>query len=247
MTSQPKLKASFMMKLGSQALQIAKLFEHVSDVCFFVKDCQGRFITGNGILMDKLHVESEEEIVGVIDADVFPEDLVNSFLKDDLEVISTGKSLENRIEMVPNRDGTVEWYVTHKIPLYSETGKILGLAGITQNLHRLGDTWKPYHKMSRIIQYISDHYKSRIDVKNLARITNLSVSQFERVFRANFGMTPVKFINRFRVHQACTALLHTNHTITQIAHDSGFCDHSHLSREFVRIMGKSPGQYRKSH
>jgi len=242
-----QLRTQFMKQLGSQAFQITLLFEHISDVCFFVKDCQGRFITGNSILMDKLCVENKDEIVGVVDADVFPEDLVNNFLKDDLEVLETGKPLENRIEMVPNRDGTVEWYVTHKIPLLSEAQTIIGLAGITQNLHKLGDTWKPYHKMSRIIDYISSNYRSRIDVKNLARVTNLSVSQFERTFRVNFGMTPVKFINRFRVHQACLSLRRTNGTITQIAHDCGFCDHSHLSREFVRIMGKSPGQYRKSH
>lgn len=242
-----KLKASFVKQLGSESLRITQLFEYISDVCFFVKDYQGRFITGNRFLMDQLKVESKEDIVGIVDADVFPDDLVRNFQKDDTEVLRTGKALENRIEMVPNPDGTVEWYVTHKIPLYSESQEIIGLAGITQNLHKLGDTWKPYHKMSRIIEYISTHYKSRIDVKDLARITSLSVSQFERVFRANFGMTPVKFINRFRVHQACVALLRTNHTITQIAHDCGFCDHSHLSREFVRIMGKSPGQYRKSH
>ena len=242
-----QLKADFVSQLGRQALRITQLFEHISDVCFFVKDRQGRFITGNRILMDKLCVESEEEIIGLVDADVFPEDLVKNFLTDDLEVLETGKTLENRIEMVPNRDGTVEWYVTHKIPLYSESREIIGLAGITQNLHRLGETWKPYHKMGRIIDYISSNYKSRIDMKDLAHVTNLSVSQFERVFRQNFGMTPVRFINRFRVHQACISLLRTNHTITQIAHDCGFCDHSHLSREFVRTMGKSPGQYRKSH
>lgn len=242
-----RLKKKFAQQLGSQALRLTQLFEHLSDVCFFVKDRQGRFITGNRILMDKLGVESQEEIIGLVDADVFPEDLVNNFLQDDQEVLKTGKPLENRIEMVPNRDGTVEWYITHKIPLFSESREIVGLAGITQSLHRLGDTWKPYHKMSQIIDYISTNYQTRIDVKDLARVTNLSVSQFERVFRANFGMTPVKFINRFRVHQACVTLRQTNHTITQIAHDCGFFDHSHLSREFVRIMGKSPGQYRKSH
>ena len=242
-----QLKKQFVRQLGCEALRITQLFDHVSDVCFFVKDREGRFITGNRILMDKLCVESEEEIAGLVDADVFPEDLVNNFLKDDLEVLNTGKSLDNRIEMVPNRDGTVEWYITHKVPLYSEDRRIVGLAGITQNLHRLGATWKPYHKMSQVIEFISTNYKSRIDVKDLAHSTNLSVSQFERVFRANFGTTPVKFINRFRVHQACVMLQRTNHTITQIAHDCGFCDHSHLSREFVRIMGKSPGQYRKAH
>lgn len=241
------LKRQFIRQLGCEALRITRLFEHISDVCFFVKDREGRFITGNQLLMDKLRVESEEEVTGLTDADVFPEDLVNNFLEDDLEVLNTGKALENRIEMVPNRDGTVEWYVTHKIPLLSENGQIVGLAGITQNLHRLGNTWKPYHKMSRIIDYINTNYRSRIDIKHLAHLTNLSVSQFERTFRGNFGMTPVKFINRFRVHQACIMLQRSNHTITQVAHDCGFCDHSHLSREFVRIMGKSPGQYRKSH
>ena len=121
-----QLRTDFVTQLGIEALRITQLFEHISDVCFFVKDREGRFITANRFLMDKLCVESQEEITGLVDADVFPEDLVNNFQKDDLEVLNTGKSLDNRIEMVPNRDGTVEWYVTHKIPLYSEDQRIIG-------------------------------------------------------------------------------------------------------------------------
>lgn len=242
-----KLKRDFFKKLGSQALQITLLFEHITDICLFVKDRQGRFITGNRALVEKMGLcENIDSIIGLTDVDVFPEELGANFMRGDEVVMTTGEPMIGRVEMVPNRDGIVELHVTTKIPLTSEQGEIIGLAGITQSLHKLGDTWKPYHQMGEIVDYISEHYDTRISVKDMAAISHLSVSQFERIFRQNFGMTPVRFVNDFRVHMACVALSKSNKTIVCIALDCGFYDHSHFSREFVRVMGKSPGQYRKS-
>jgi len=243
-----KLKRDFLKKLSNQALQISLLFEYVMDICFFVKDLKGRFITGNHALVEKIGVcENKDGIIGLTDADVFPEDLATNYRRCDEAVMTTGEPMINAIEMVPNCDGTVEWYVTTKIPLTSEQGEIIGLAGITQSMHKLGDTWKPYHQMGEILDYISEHYDTRISVKDMAAISHLSVSQFERIFHQNFGMTPIRFVNGFRVHMACAALSKSNKTIVCIALDCGFYDHSHFSREFVRVMGKSPGEYRKSH
>ena len=242
-----KLKRDFLKKLSNQTLQIALLFEYATDICFFVKDLKGRFITGNLALVEKIGVcEDKGGIIGLTDKDVFPEELAVNFRRCDKAIMTTGKPMINRVEMVPNRDGTVEWYITTKIPLTNEQGEIIGLAGITQSMHKLGDTWKPYHQMEEIIDYISEHYDTHIDVKDLAAIGHLSVSQFERVFHQNFGVPPLRFVNNYRIHMACAALSKTNKTIVCIALDCGFYDHSHFSREFIRVMGKSPGKYRKS-
>jgi PAS domain S-box-containing protein len=243
-----QLKRDFFEKLNSRTFQIALLFEYTADICFFIKDIKGRFITGNLALAEKIKgCKNSDGVIGLTDGDVFPEELASHYRRCDEAIIATGEPMINRVEMVPNRDGTVEWHVTTKIPLVSEQGEIVGLAGITQSLHKLGDTWKPYHQMGEIVDYITEHYNTHIEVRDMAAISHLSVSQFERVFRQTFGVPPIRLINNFRVHMACAALRKSNKTIVCIALDCGFYDHSHFSREFVRVMGKSPGEYRKSH
>ena len=122
-----KLKRDFLKKLSNQTLQIALLFEYATDICFFVKDLKGRFITGNLALVEKIGVcEDKGGIIGLTDKDVFPEELAVNFRRCDEAIMTTGKPVINRVEMVPNRDGTVEWYITPKIPLTNEQGEIIG-------------------------------------------------------------------------------------------------------------------------
>ena len=151
----------------------------------------------------------------------------------------------DHIELVPNHDSTVEWYLTNKIPLHAENGDVIGIAGITQNLNMLGETWRPYEEMQDVLGYITNNYHKRIELSQLASLAHLSMSQFERKFKKNFATSPMRFIGRYRIHMACKLLLHTQRTITDIAHACGFCDHSHFSRQFVSVMSKTPGQYRK--
>ena len=239
------LKKGFTKRLNRSSLQIARLFEHLPDVCFFVKDAHGRFIDGNQLLAQKLGVDHIDKAIGMTDAEVFPDDLVHIFLTDDNKIIASGKPMVDHIELVPNHDGTVEWYLTNKIPLHSENGDVIGIARITQNLNTLGKSWRPYEEMQEVLDYIKDHYHTRIELSQLASLSHLSTSQFERKFKKNFAMSPMKFIGRYRIHMACKLLLHTQRTITDIAHACGFCDHSHFSRQFVSVMNKTPGQYKK--
>jgi PAS domain-containing protein len=103
-------KTSFIGQLRRNSLEIARLFEHLPDIYFFVKDMQGRFVDGNQLLAQKLGVEHIDEIAGMTDAQVFPNDLARVFLTDDTRIIATGKPMVDHIELVPNHDGTVEWY-----------------------------------------------------------------------------------------------------------------------------------------
>ncbi len=238
-------KTGFIGRLRRSSIEVARLFEHLPDICFFVKDMQGRFVDGNQLLAQKLGVDHIDEIAGITDAQAFPNDLARVFLTDDTRIITTGEAMIDHIELVPNRDGTVEWYLTNKIPLHSENGDVIGIAGITQNLNTLGESWQPYEEMQDVLEYIKNNYQMNIGLSELANLIHLSVSQFERKFKKNFAISPIKFIIRFRIHMACKLLLHTRRTITDIAHSCGFCDHSHFSRQFVKIMNKSPGQYRK--
>jgi AraC-like DNA-binding protein len=58
-------------------------------------------------------------------------------------------------------------------------------------------------------------------------------------------MTPIAYLNRYRITQAKRLLKETDHTITQIAMDVGFSDSGYFSRVFRRETGMSPEAYRR--
>ena len=82
-------------------------------------------------------------------------------------------------------------------------------------------------------------------VEDLARFAGMSVRGFQRHFKKAFQLTPSAYLRQFRIGKVCQLLVETDETITTIALESGFSDHSHMSREFTRAMSTTPGAYRK--
>jgi len=226
---------------------MAALFEYLTDVYFFVKDCRGRFVHANRAFVEKCGARELSEVRGRTDFDFFPPDLAHSFVRDDRRVLESGVALVNKVELVPNQDGTLNWHVTSKIPLYYANESIAGLAGTTRDLNKSSIALQPYKQMSEIIHHIDRACAEPIHVPDLAAMAGLSVSQFERTFKRIFQMTPRRYVTKVRIHKACQALLRTSQTVTEIAAANGFFDHSHFTREFTARIGMPPSEYRRKH
>jgi signal transduction histidine kinase/AraC-like DNA-binding protein/ABC-type sugar transport system substrate-binding protein len=94
--------------------------------------------------------------------------------------------------------------------------------------------------------YIHEHYAEPISRTDLAEHVALSEDYLTACFRREVGVTPITYINRFRVNQAQHLLLDTDKTITEIARDVGFSDSGYFSRVFRREVGLSPTGYRQN-
>lgn len=221
-----------------------RLFDSLSDICFFAKDKRGRFIMGNRAFLEKLGLNREEDLIGRDDFDFFPARLVEIFLRDDRRVIRTRQALVDRVELVSSSEGSIDWHITTKVPLVSRNNAVLGIAGVTRAFRKSGEQWRPHQLFAAVIEHINQHYGSPIEVEELASLMYLSINQFERKFKQVFQISPMKFLTGYRVHRACYDLLHTDHSITQIAMRNGFYDHSHFIRHFRNAMGMTPNQYR---
>jgi PAS domain S-box-containing protein len=226
---------------------ILALFTAIGDVYFFMKDKQGRFLGANELQLEKLGVDSQEELIGKSDEDFFPSYMIAQYAKDDAQVIQSGEPIMRRVELVANADGSVAWHVTSKFPLRDRGGNCIGIIGVMRDFERSDNAWQPYRRMNAVVDYINIHYAEPIQMSELANVANLSVSQFERRFRQVFQQTPSRFLIRYRLTRASALLVHTEDTLSRIAQDVGFYDHSHFSREFQKLFGLSPGRYRKSH
>jgi PAS domain S-box-containing protein len=221
-----------------------RLFDALPDTCFFAKDRKGRFIMANRVFLEKLGLDKQEDLIGMNDSDFFPSHQIEIFHRDDQWVLQTGQPLKDRVELVSNKEGRIDWHITTKVPLVSGHGYVVGVAGVTRVFRNSDESWSPHQQFSKLIQFINSNYKYPIQIEKLADIMCLSVNQFERNFKKVFQIAPIKFLIRYRIHKACYDLLHSDQSVTCIAQNNGFYDHSHFIRYFRQTMGMTPNQYR---
>ena len=94
------------------------------------------------------------------------------------------------------------------------------------------------------LEYIAEHYSENITVAHLAECVHLSESYFMSRFRKQVGLSTVEYISHFRIDTACRELIGTKKSVLEIAFDCGFRNISNFNRQFRKITGCSPSEYR---
>src|SRR5918997_5575717 len=88
-------------------------------------------------------------------------------------------------------------------------------------------------------------YAEPLDVPTLARIAYVSEAHFIRSFRATFGETPNRYLQRRRVERAMFLLRSTDRSVTDICMAVGFSSLGTFSRVFAEVVGEPPSVYRR--
>ncbi|MCM2370527.1 AraC family transcriptional regulator [Aporhodopirellula aestuarii] len=227
--------------------QMARLFEFLPGVSFFVKDRRGRFIALNRRGCEYCGVSSEEQAIGRTDHDFFPHQRAEEYRADDEAVMRSGEPLVNRIESAPESAGSPRLVMTSKIPLRNRRGAVVGIAGFSRQIEQLREQSADADAFSLVVDHLHRYYADALTTTQLAKMAGLSSSQFERRFRHAFGSSPRQYLLRVRIENSSRLLIETEQTISQIALACGFFDHAHFSRSFRRIMSTSPSEYRRRH
>ena len=82
-------------------------------------------------------------------------------------------------------------------------------------------------------------------IPRLARIAEVSEAHFIRTFRATFGETPHRYLQRRRIERAMFLLRVTDRSVTDICFDAGFNSLGTFSRIFHDVTGESPTAFRQ--
>ena len=90
-------------------------------------------------------------------------------------------------------------------------------------------------------------YADPLDVGAVAAVACLSEAHFIRSFRACFGETPHRYLQRRRVERAMFLLRETERSVTDVCFDVGFSSLGTFSRTFHAIVGETPSEYRLGH
>lgn len=94
--------------------------------------------------------------------------------------------------------------------------------------------------------YIDCHLESQLTTVELASVAQLSMFHFCRAFRESFGQPPHAYVMRRRIERAQGLMLRTAMPLAQIAIECGMADQAHLNKSFRRIVGQSPGEWRRA-
>ena len=96
------------------------------------------------------------------------------------------------------------------------------------------------------IDHIERNIARGITVEELGEKLNLSRKELDKVFSTVLNISPKKYIILVRINKALTALRKTNKSISEIAESVGYANQFYFAKEFKRLTGKTPTEYRTS-
>lgn len=102
-----------------------------------------------------------------------------------------------------------------------------------------------YCSVPVMIQFIRSHYAQEIRLKDVAAAANISENTALRYFRQQIGCSPMDYLIRYRISQACRLLRETSQKIVQISAAVGYENTSYFCRLFKKEVGLSPKEYRR--
>src|SRR5260370_22961054 len=92
-------------------------------------------------------------------------------------------------------------------------------------------------RMLRARDAMDRAYAQPLDLANLSQVANVSEAHFIRTFKATFGETPHRYLQRRRVERAMFLLRETQRSVTGICLAVGFGSLGTFSRTFAEIVG----------
>ncbi|MEG0258393.1 MAG: AraC family transcriptional regulator [Lysinibacillus sp.] len=99
--------------------------------------------------------------------------------------------------------------------------------------------------INEVLNFISENYKDKISLQQLAQEHHLTSPQLTRRFTKQIGINPIEYLSMTRLRLVRTLLLETADNLETIAEKCGFQNGFYLSRKFKKVMGISPSEFRK--
>lgn len=146
-----------------------------------------------------------------------------------------------------------------KLPEYAPFEQFLELLSIFHLLMQAEDkvllhaepvknqyTRKDQDRLRAIYAFIDQHYQQKIEMEEVARMSNLTKAAFCRYFKKMTRLTFTEFVNHYRIDKAKKLLL-LDKNVTESCYACGFDSLSYFNRTFKKVTGKNPLAFKKEH
>ncbi len=101
------------------------------------------------------------------------------------------------------------------------------------------------HRFAPVVQHIKQHLADSLTIEKLSALACMSKATFFRLFKREFGLTPVEFIVRERLAEAKRLLRQPLASVAEVCLRAGFNNLSYFQALFKKHEGLTPGAYKK--
>ena len=113
---------------------------------------------------------------------------------------------------------------------------------------RLAPAWRgdAGDRIGRVVDHVTANFADELSAAGMAELADMSPKAFSSRFQQQTGNRFTDFVNRIRVCQTCVLLSETQKGVAEICREVGFNNIANFNRNFRRIMGTSPSEFRRS-
>ena len=101
-------------------------------------------------------------------------------------------------------------------------------------------------KLKKVVSYIHENLDRKLTLPELAALTDWNMYHFARMFKKYLHEPPYQYLQKARIEKAKLLIQDETLSVSQVALELGFENHSHFSQTFRKRVGLSPDAYRKS-
>ena len=119
--------------IANERILLRTLIDNIPDAVY-VKDNEARKLIVNRADLENIDMQSEKDVIGKTDFDLFPKEIAQKFYEDDMLVIQQAKPVINHIEYLCSNNGHEKWLSTSKYPLFNDKNQVVGIVGIGRDI-----------------------------------------------------------------------------------------------------------------
>ncbi len=116
---------------------------------------------------------------------------------------------------------------------------------LASNSFKIAKTDNTESRINKVLVYLQKNYRSSISLQEASKLIHLSNTAFCKFFKKSLGKTFTDYLNDLRILHACTLLIETDKSISQIAAECGFENLAYFNRVFLKKKQLQPTVFRK--
>lgn len=211
--------------------------------------CDEAYFQNKGLKAIAIVMHFKEDFWGSSFLDLSENKKIRTLLqKANRGLLVTGKTRQNVVEKL---NLLLKAQETERIILLLQILHTISHSGtvrpITTYGFRNNPDFKQTERINTIYTYTLNHFKDKISINEVAKVSNISPNSFCRFFKSSTRKTYNNFLQEIRIGHACKLLIENKHNITYICYDSGFNNVTNFYKSFRKITGKTPLEYQKTY